>query len=334
MQEDNNTPSDNTGKAPGERKRVFAQAYHRIGNATRAAIEAGYSVKGAQQAGSRLLRDKHVIAELARLAAGGKSPEQPPKPIKEAAPKARAKAPKRRVEKPAEAPHAVSNMLLSRKPAPDPEQPIPSLTQTEEAFLTEYLRNGGNATAAWVFVHPGMPPGRANAAAWKALRRPRMLQRLHEERLRMAAKHEMTRDQLLAEFLAIVRADPNELVQMRHVACSDCWPGAEKGGRWTEPDPECEECAGEGEAIPWIADTRNLSPTARALFAGVKVTANGVQILLHDKLAALAHIGRILGAFEADNRQQQPALTEAVAGFLAQLHGAGRARLPIVERTK
>jgi phage terminase small subunit len=329
--DDNSTP-ENPG-ADGARgglsvkKQAFAQAYHELANATKAATLAGYSPKTAQQIGSRLLKDPAVRAELARLA-GKPAPAVEPKSATPAPRKLKAAA---KSTPPAP---AVAQMLLARRGVPDPDQPALLTTPTEEAFITEYLRNGMNATAAWIFAHPGMPPGRANAAAWKCLRSPRVAARIASERARLAKVHEMTRDQLLAEFLAIVRADPNELTQMRKVACPHCWGPDEKLGRWVDPDPDCEDCAGEGDTVPWIADTRNLSLDARALFAGIKVTASGVQILMHDKLAALAHIGRILGAFEADNKQQQPAVTEAVAQFLGQLHGAGKARLRFVERVK
>ena len=45
-----------------ERKRRFAEAYIKLANATRAAIEAGYSVRGASVAGCRLLSDVSVLA--------------------------------------------------------------------------------------------------------------------------------------------------------------------------------------------------------------------------------------------------------------------------------
>lgn len=49
------------------RQRKFAAAYARLGNATQAAIEAGYSAKTAGQAGERLLKKAEIQAKLKNL---------------------------------------------------------------------------------------------------------------------------------------------------------------------------------------------------------------------------------------------------------------------------
>lgn len=334
MTDGNNTPDDSGASPAGGlsiKKQAFALAYHQEPNATKAAIKAGYSAKTAQQAGSRLLKDPGVRAELARLSAeqveSDSTQAEKAKPHT-ASPKA-APAPKA-----AQTPAKFSEQLLARQAAADPNQPIPATTPMEEAFITEYLRNGMNGTAAWIFTHPGCKPDAAASYASVLIRKPRVAARIAAERQRLAQQHEMTRDQLLAEFLAIVRADPNELTQMRCVACSSCWPSdSDRKGRWVDPDPECSECMGEGNTVPWFADTRKLSPEARALFAGVKLTANGVTILQHDKMAALVNIGKILGAYEKDNEQKRPELAEAVAAFVGQIHEHGAGRLPFARRT-
>jgi len=324
----NNKPK-HTGASNGDdgmtlKKRLFAAAYHATPNATQAAIRAGYSAKTAQQAGSRLLKDAGVQAELARLAAApdGKAPASAKPAPRPAQPPA-----------PAAPTTTTSAQLLARPGALDPTQPQLTTTPTEEAFITEYLRNGLNGTAAWIFTRPGTPPSLAAIYATKLLRKGRVSDRIAAERRRMAAQHEMSRDQLLLEFLAIVRADPNELMQIRAVACTDCWPtDTERKGQWVEPDPECSTCMGEGNSVPWFSDTRKLSPEARALFAGVKLTKDGATILTHDKMAALVNIGKILGAYEKDNDQKRPALTEALAQFFSQLHGEGAGRLQFAPR--
>lgn len=296
------------------KKRLFAAAYHAERNATQAAIRAGYSAKTAQQAGSRLLKDAGVQAELARLAGGlpEVKPQQAAQPEKAT---------------------TTSAQLLARPGARDLDQPQLTTTPTEEAFITEYLRNDMNGTAAYMFTHPGCKPDYATTASRRLIAKDRIKARIASERRRMATTHEISRDQLLMEFLAIVRADPNELMQVRAVACQHCW-GAdpERKGRWVEPDPECSTCMGEGNSVPWFSDTRKLSPEARALFAGVKITKDGATILTHDKMAALVNIGKILGAYEKDNEQKKPELTEALAQFVGQLHGEGAGRLQFTPR--
>lgn len=325
---DNNAANSGDGEGLSVKKYAFALAYHQERNATQAAIRAGYSAKTAQQAGSRLLKDPGVKAALARLAEQVESDSTSVKPAKV---KAISPTPAQKAHPPAN----FSEQLLSRAGAADPDQPSPAMTPMEEAFITEYLRNGMNGTAAWMFTHPGCSPDAAAASASRALRREKVAARIAGERKRLATKHEMTRDDLLLEFLAIVRADPNELTQIRCVACTSCW-GAEpeRKGRWVDPDPECVECMGEGNSVPWFADTRKLSPEALALFAGVKLTKDGATILQHDKMAALVNIGKILGAYEKDNEQKRPELTEALAGFVSQLHDEGSGRLQFAPRVK
>jgi hypothetical protein len=53
-----------------------------------------------------------------------------------------------------------------------------------------------------------------------------------------------------------------------------------------------------------LNDTRSLSDEARALFAGVKETKEGIEVKLHDQLAALEKLMRHLGAYERDNKQK------------------------------
>lgn len=338
MGAENNTPDDSTaGSGEGGglsiKKQAFTAAYHELRNATQAAIRAGYSVKTAQQQGSRLLKDAGVKAELARLAAEQvESDSTPPQPQKKGVkPRTITSTPAPGPQQ-AQPPVNISEQLLARQGALDPEQPLPATTPTEEAFITEYLRNGMNGTAAWMFTHPGSTPMQAGCYAARLLKKGRVADRIAAERQRLARKHEMDRDELLGQFLAIVRADPNELTQMRCVACGTCWPGEERKGRWIDPDPECADCMGEGNSAPWFADTRKLSPEALALFAGVKLTAAGVTILQHDKMAALVNIGKILGAYEKDNEQKRPELAEALAGLVAELHEGSAGRLKYAAR--
>ena len=64
------------------------------------------------------------------------------------------------------------------------------------------------------------------------------------------------------------------------------------------PHPQCPECFGEGEGTTHVKDTRLLSPSARALYAGVKQTKDGVEVKMHDQHAALVNVAKHLGMFE------------------------------------
>jgi phage terminase small subunit len=63
------------------------------------------------------------------------------------------------------------------------------------------------------------------------------------------------------------------------------------------PNDDCPECFGEGVGEAFAKDTRDLSPEARALYAGVKVTKEGLQVQMHDQMSALVKVGEQIGMF-------------------------------------
>lgn len=87
-----------------------------------------------------------------------------------------------------------------------------------------------------------------------------------------------------------------------------------------EPCSGCPECFGEGFGEAVFKDTRTLSPAARRLYAGVKVTKDGVEVKMHDKVSALTKVGQHLGMFVERNINTDVGLEE----FLEQLDRAGK----------
>lgn len=81
-------------------------------------------------------------------------------------------------------------------------------------------------------------------------------------------------------------------------------PFDEKGGvgydKHADPDPDCPECFGDGEAEIFLHDTRKLSENGVAIYAGAKVTRDGMQIVLHDRLKALELSGRMHQLFGSE----------------------------------
>lgn len=87
------------------------------------------------------------------------------------------------------------------------------------------------------------------------------------------------------------------------------------------PNPGCPECFGQGEGQAVLKDTRRLSPAARALYAGVKVTKDGHQVLLHDKVGSLTKVGQHLGMFVERRINTDVSLEEFLAGLDADGDG-------------
>lgn len=61
------------------------------------------------------------------------------------------------------------------------------------------------------------------------------------------------------------------------------------------PAENCPVCHGEGYERVCAADSRRLKGSARRLYAGVKKTKDGIQVLMRDQDAALMNIAKYLG---------------------------------------
>jgi hypothetical protein len=93
------------------------------------------------------------------------------------------------------------------------------------------------------------------------------------------------------------------------------------------PNPDCTACWGDGVGDAYFKPTANLPPEARALYAGVKQTKDGYQMLLVDKLGGMEKLFKHLGLYERDNKQK----TDGFAEFLSAVAAKGGGKLPIKE---
>lgn len=71
-----------------------------------------------------------------------------------------------------------------------------------------------------------------------------------------------------------------------------------------DPNPMCPACDGKGHMDIVIGDTRKLSPAAVSLYAGVKQTKFGIEMMTHSKDGALEKLFKHLGLYEKDNQQR------------------------------
>lgn len=198
-------------------------------------------------------------------------------------------------------------------------------TLRRELFAREYIKDLCGANAA---RRLGIAEGSARSEASRLLDEPGVQERIAELIAERNVRTNIDADTVLREIHAIATADVNELVEYRRVNCRHCWgldfkyqyttartlqyaqrkfeatveglvDAFEHGGigftAKREPNPECPECDGEGYGEVHFKDTRTLSPTARALYAGAKVTKDGIEIKLHDKVKNLELLARHLG---------------------------------------
>lgn len=67
--------------------------------------------------------------------------------------------------------------------------------------------------------------------------------------------------------------------------------------KYGAPHPDCPECDGEGFEDVKLMDSRKLTGRARKLYAGAKVTKNGIEVVTRNQDAALQNVMRALGMF-------------------------------------
>lgn len=190
-----------------------------------------------------------------------------------------------------------------------------------------YTAKNTNVAAASASALLSSPKGRA----YLAKRSKAMLDRAEEEQ-----------DKLMRTLTFTAYADANELVSHRIGCCRYCWGTAYRyqytAGEWEqallkweerrtkaieakrpdpgemdakggtgflksrEPNPDCPECCGEGDARIVFKDTEKLSPAALALYAGTERTKDGVKVNMHSQEKAREMLAKVRKLYEDNTK--------------------------------
>lgn len=92
------------------------------------------------------------------------------------------------------------------------------------------------------------------------------------------------------------------------------------------PNTECPVCAGDGKGRTVFKDTGKLSKQAAALYAGTKEGKDGIEVKMHDKMAAVDKMFRYHGLYEADNKQSAAQAADPAA-LIALSEAMDRSRM-------
>lgn len=201
-------------------------------------------------------------------------------------------------------------------------------TAKQLKFVDEYIRNGfRNASAAYrkAYNCERMSDQTVANAAYDLTKHAELSGMIEAAKQNAIEDVYMTAKDVLRNWVDIATADPNDIAQYRRTCCRYCWgighayqwvehdywlavaqaideqrqqPDASGGFGWDatlDPAPGCPNCHGEGLGDVHVADTRKLKGKARKLYAGVKMTRNGPEILLRNQDAALANIAKHFG---------------------------------------
>ena len=198
------------------------------------------------------------------------------------------------------------------------------------AFAREYIVDLDQQQAA---IRAGYSPKTAKVQACQLMQRPDVQEMVKQFMAERSMRTEIKADDVLRYWHDIGTADPNEIIQLRRVCCRHCH-GKDHQFQWRDdeeyqeavqravdvagedkvpaipsnaggygynatarPHPQCPYCWGEGHMEVHAADTRNLSPKAKLLYAGVKQTRDGFEIKMRDQDKAMENVAKHLGMF-------------------------------------
>jgi phage terminase small subunit len=213
-------------------------------------------------------------------------------------------------------------------------QQIPLKNAKHEAFARAIVE-GCSGREAYGAAGYKAKPAAADANASRLLKDAKVAARVAELKTAASAASVAGAAQVLDALWAIASTDANELVEHRIGCCRYCWgidfryqytkaefdrvdsaheqdrsarieagkrdigdcdPGGGTGfNRTRQPNAKCPECCGEGLGRPVFKDSTKASAAARALYGGVKVTRDGMEMKLHDKADALEKLARHFG---------------------------------------
>lgn len=217
-------------------------------------------------------------------------------------------------------------------------------------FVEEYCKDR-NGTQAAIRAGYSSNVDTAGVTAARLLGDARVQGLIAAEMARVSQEARIEAADVLREWLDIATADPSKLARVRRVNCRYCWgaghqyqwkareyaeacdaAAADKnpalpdcgGGfgynRTAEPNPACPECDGEGEEVVFIADVESLTGPERKLYAGVKMTRNGPEVVMRDQDKARDNLAKYLGLLverrELTGKDGRPLVPESVPADL------------------
>lgn len=172
----------------------------------------------------------------------------------------------------------------------------------QQRFVSEYLLDLNAKRAA---IRAGYSAHTAEVQGPRLLRNVQVKEAVDDAIAAQSARVGVSADWVIKRLMLIAGADPNELIRHERRPCGQCYgvteDGHHLGNSVRDPDPRCPQCLGEGRGTIVIGDTTKLSHDAAALYAGVKTTKDGIEIKMHDQMAALEKLGRHLGVFDPKN---------------------------------
>jgi phage terminase small subunit len=210
-----------------------------------------------------------------------------------------------------------------------------------QLFVDEYLVDLNATQAA---IRAGYSKKTANEQGARLLANVSVMELIQKRMQERSERTEITQDMVLKHWWKIATADPRKLIEYRRCACRHCY-GKDHKWQWIDeaefskayaeavkaqeenpnevhlipenkggygfnpthtPHAECPHCFGRGHGEVAPHDTRNLDEQSALLYAGVKVTKEGLEIKMRDQDGALENVAKHLGMFIDRKEVGQP----------------------------
>ena len=183
-------------------------------------------------------------------------------------------------------------------------------------FIDEYVVCR-NATRSYKKAYPHVKTTSAGVEGHRLLKTPKVKDEIDRRLKEISDSAKIRAEDVLVRLWDAATADTNELVEVNRNCCRYCY-GDDHAYQYTPaeykkavedieptawynaklpPVDGCPECHGYGVENMIIKDTRYLSPAAKQLYAGAKVTQNGIEIKTHDRDRNIELVGKFLAMF-------------------------------------
>lgn len=206
-----------------------------------------------------------------------------------------------------------------------------ALSPKQQCFVDEYLVD---LNATQTAIRAGYSEKTAYSQGQRLLKNVEVQAAITKAQQERSERTKIDADAVLERWSQLAMADPNELTSLIVGSCRYChgrdhqWQWIDEsefleaqealfdlsdearlgkqapvmaggyGYKWRcEPHEGCPRCDGLGRSRTVLRDTTKLSPAARVLFAGIKETQAGVEVKMHDQMAALLNVAKHLGMF-------------------------------------
>lgn len=213
---------------------------------------------------------------------------------------------------------------------------LDALEPWQAVFVIEFAKTG-NAAHSYRTAKPRVTENTVASEGWKLTHDDRISDAIRIARRTLCGDILVEARDIVREWALIAAADPSELIRPVHRCCRYCH-GEGHAYQWKDeaeyaqacqsamdavqgtdaqvivPDcsggfgfnaralvaADCPACKGEGHLDVFVQDTDKLSTKGRKLYAGIKQTKEGVQVLMRDQEGALRNLAQYLGMLTTD----------------------------------